>query len=110
MVYTDALESEVDSETLPEDDPAQPEFVHKIEQELCMDCYDKIWALGEKYALGRQDKRQVWLHALSAISEMVRATWPRDIVARMAPFDNRDALYEFHASPDDDEPVVSGDE
>lgn len=47
MVYTDALDSEVDAETLPEDDPAQPEFVHKIEKELCMDCKDQIWTVYE---------------------------------------------------------------
>lgn len=47
MVYTDVLESEVGAETLPEDDPAQPEFVHRIEKELCMDCEDKIWAVCE---------------------------------------------------------------
>lgn len=41
---------------------------------------------------------------------MVRATWPQDVVAKMAPFDNRDEVYEFHMSLDADEPVVSGDE
>lgn len=47
MIYTDALDAEVDEESLPEDDPAQPEYVQKIEKELCWDCTDKIWALGE---------------------------------------------------------------
>lgn len=47
MVYTDALDAGVDAESLPEDDPAQPEFVHKIEQDMCMNCEDKVWTLGE---------------------------------------------------------------
>ncbi|KAF7967850.1 hypothetical protein HWV62_32896 [Athelia sp. TMB] len=110
MIYTDALDAEVDEESLPEDDPAQPEYVQKIEKELCWDCTDKIWALGEKYHLGRQDRRQVWLKCLNAISEMVRATWPGDIAAKMAPFNNRDEIYEFHASIDEDDPVVSEEE
>jgi len=35
MVYTDAID---------EDDKAAPE---DVEKELCHDCYDKIWDLGE---------------------------------------------------------------
>lgn len=41
---------------------------------------------------------------------MVRATWPGDIAAKMAPFNNRDEIYEFHASIDEDDPVLSGEE
>lgn len=47
MVYTDVLGWEVDPESLPEDNPAKPEYVLKIERELCNDCDDKVWTLGE---------------------------------------------------------------
>ncbi|KIM71824.1 hypothetical protein PILCRDRAFT_88647 [Piloderma croceum F 1598] len=94
MVYTDAID---------EDDKAAPE---DVEKELCHDCYDKIWDLGEKFGLDPKERRQAWVEALKTISGIVRTTWSEDRVAQMEPFDIRQ--FEFYAGPDEDEPLESG--
>jgi hypothetical protein len=48
MVYTDAID---------EDDKAAAE---DVEKELCDDCYDKIWDLGEVSTSSAHDTSLLW--------------------------------------------------
>jgi hypothetical protein len=61
--------------------------------------------LMQKYNLGPNERRRVWVKALNTISEIVRITWPTDRVAEMKPFDIHQ--FEFYAGPDKVEPLES---
>lgn len=119
MVYTDAM---------TEEDQATPS---DVEKELCLVCHEEIWDLGEvndsfrhqlfvislstdmtprifmrqRYDLEPQERRHAWVKALHTTAQIVRASYPADQVAKMKPFDVNN--FDFHAGPDDDEPLES---
>lgn len=59
----------------------------------------------QRCGLDPKEKRRAWVKTLSTISEIVRTTWPQEIVAKMEPFDIRQ--FDFYAGPDEYEPMES---